>query len=131
MKSQAFALSFPSGASRCQSSEGNRKEKFNRFLRIKSEGLEIKSAGHRFSLTTSSPYKYPANSKEYIYQSGSNHAKNLSAEEINRSIKETLSSLLADASSILQACLIRVQYMDIFSVTYFGNVNKSVELREN
>ncbi len=98
---------------------------------MKSEGLEIKPAGHPFSLAALPSYEYPADSSEYIYQSGSNHARNLSAEEINRSIKKTLSSPLADASSIRQTCLIRPQYMNVSSVTYFSDVNKSVELREN
>lgn len=97
---------------------------------MKSEGLEVKPAGQPYSLASPS-YKYPADSKEYVYQSGSNHARNLSAGEINRSIKETLSSLLADASSILQTCLIRTQFMNVSSMTYLSDVNKSVERREN
>lgn len=94
---------------------------------MKSEGLEIKPAGQPYSLAFPLHINIPQIQKEYIYQSGSNHARNLSAGEINRSIKETVSSLLADASSIPQTCLIRTQFMNVSSMTYPGDVNKSVE----
>lgn len=54
----------------------------------------------------------------------------ISKEEINRSIKETWSSVSPDSSSIRHTP-IRLEYTDVASVTYFTDVNKSVELQEN
>lgn len=68
----------------------------------------------------------------HTIQSGSNHVQPLSVEEINRSINETLGSLIwRDSSSILPRALIISKFMDLSPMTRFTHVNTSVQLREN
>lgn len=66
------------------------KGRLNRSLRMKSEVLEINLTGHLFLRRLPPLHKYPADSKEHIFQTGPNYERHLSAGEINRSINKTL-----------------------------------------
>lgn len=105
------------------------KGRLNRSLRMKSEVLEINLTGHLFLRRLPPCINILQIQKSTYFKLGQTTKGILVQEKLTD--QSTRRSLLADGSSILQICLIRSQFMDVSPVTYFSDVNKSLQLREN